>query len=516
MDARSHSQEPGGTGPARKPALSAFLQAGVTGLLIYTIWAWAGLRPSFQVAAVAAAWILLGGLMFGGGAASWRAATRDPVFYLGLLFLLLLVLQWANAGRMQYFDAGYRKWMYMPPRWRGWPSAFAAADARQMLAWFFPAWVLVLVLRSPWLNRRELRSLLMWLAGSAGLLAAFGLVQYLSGTQAIFWRQPLSSHFFASFAYGNHAPAFFVLASALTAGLLYREVFDARHSPADTPSAARLRHPGRVVFLVPVLVLCLLGAFLGFSRAGVILAGLLVAFVVGYGWLRSWRVLQPAARVNFAALSLAVAAVLFFAVASVGETGIRREFRRLALAPGAAPTLWEHVDRELGRRPHFVWAALQIWREHPWVGTGGWGFKYLVAERVPQEFWPALERRGWANVHCDPVQFLAEFGLVGSGLLLAAAGTLACGLCDRRRCRRDALWVMGVAGLGLVVLFSLVDLPFRSPAILYTWVVVLAVLPRLCRSSFKALPEDGPAPGGAGAPPAPPGAGATVEERTSR
>jgi amino acid transporter len=45
---------------------------------------------------------------------------------------------------------------------------------------------------------------------------------------------------------------------------------------------------------------------------------------------------------------------------------------------------------------------------------------------------------------------------------------------------------MGLAGLLLVGIFSAIDLPFRCPAILYTWVVVLAALTRLCGASAAA------------------------------
>ena len=491
MAAGQHpAQSPGIRSGEERPS-PAFAWWGLLLLLVYTTWAWAGLRPSFHLFSVVWAGILLAGLL-AARSGSRRAIFHDPVFFLGLAFLALLALQWANAGRVQYFDVGYLRWMYMPPRWRGWPFAFAAADARQMLSWFFPAWVVALTLRAPVLDSRRQRSLLMALAGNAGLLALFGLAQYLSGTPAIYWLQPLKGHFFATFAYGNHAPPFFVLASALAAGLLYREVFDARLSPADTPSAARLRHPGRVALLVLLLGLCLTGAFLGFSRTGVILASLLGIFVVGYGWLRGWHVLTPAGRVNFLALSLATAAMVYFAVAGVGESGIRREFKlKIAAAEFPSATIWEHIDRELDRRPRFALAALSIWRQHPWFGVGGWGYKYLVADEVAEKYWPSLEKRGWANTHCDPLQFLAEFGLVGAGLLGAALAVMARRVC-RRECRRQALGVMCIVGLGLVVLFSLVDLPFRSPAILYTWIAVLAALPQVCRS--------GPAAAAAGRP----------------
>ena len=475
----------GGNHSGESHSGAAFVYWTLLFLLAYTAWAWAGVRPSFHAVGVIVAVMILAGLLVSQPGVR-RAVVRDPVFVLGLAFLILLGLQWANAGRVQYYDVGYLRWMYMPPRWPGWPFAFAAEDARQMLAWFFPAWVVAVTLRSALLDQRRLRRLLMLLACNAGLLALFGLIQHFSGTNSIYWLRPLKGHFFASFAYGNHAPPFFVLTSALAAGLLYREMFDVRLTPADTPSATRLRHPGRVAILAPVLVLCLTGAFLGFSRAGVILATLLGIFIVGYGWLRGWRALTPAGRVNFLALTVVLVGFVFFAVAGLGASGIRKEFRPKMSAPDSPQTVWEKIDRELDRRPRFALAALAIWRDYPWFGVGGWGYKYLVAEKVSPEFWPALPKKGWANAHCDPLQFLAEFGVVGMGLLGGALAIMMCPI-FRRECRRQALWIMGSAGLVLVVLFSLVDLPFRSPAILYTWIAVLAAMPRFCRYSYHAV-----------------------------
>lgn len=470
-------------------------------LLAYTTWIWAGLRPSFHEVGVAIAGILLAGLFIGNRSAAWRGLRRDPVFFLGLAFLGYLVLQWMNAGRTQYFDVGYRRWTYTDPPWPGWPSAFSRADAAQMLAWFFPAWAIAVAIRTRTLDRRALRSLWMFVACSAGGLAAFGLIQYTSGTHSIYWIQPLNGHFFASFAYGNHAAPYFVLASGMVAGLLYREAFDTRSSHSDSPSMLLFRHPGRVVVLVPVLMLCLVGANMGFSRTGVILAGMLGLFAVGYGWSRGWRLLQPAGRVNLIALSLAVLGGLYFLVAGFGEKGIRTEFTAKPAAPGMLHTIWDRIDLELGGRPQYARAAVAIWREHPWWGVGGWGYKYLVASHVPESRWPALEKRGWANVHVDFLQFLAEFGLVGTGLLLAALGAMVREALDARRCRRDAFWTMGIASLGLTVLFSFVDIPFRCPAILFTWVALLASLPVICPahpavgSAARTVSQQVPSPG---------------------
>ena len=341
----------------------------------------------------------------------------------------------------------------------------------------------------------------MFVACNAGALAVFGLVQFVSGTREIYWVQPLSGHFFASFAYGNHAGPYFVLVGGVALGLLFRELFDVRIAPADSTSAMRLRHPWRVAVLLPVALLCGVGANMGFSRAGVILAAVLGLFSAGYLWKRAWPLLQPAGRLNLAALFFGLLGGFYFLVAGFGEHGIRNEFTLRSADPETMNSVWDRLDLELGNRPRFALAAAKIWREHPWFGVGGWGYKYLVADHVPEKFWPALEKRGWANVHVDLLQFLAEFGVVGTGLLLAALAALVRDVFALRRCRHDAFCVMGTAGLTLVVLFSFIDIPFRCPAILYTWIALLAALPVVGGGHLAAVParsSSGPGRGHSG------------------
>jgi len=484
MVVAAHPSPPDSHRSSRECAPRIFFQRTLWVLLAYTIWAWSGLRPSFHWVSVAAGAILLGGWVALGPASERRLRFRDPVFWLGLAFLGFLTIQWLNAGRVQYFDVGYQEWRYTPPRWPGWPSAFSRADALQMLAWFFPAWTIALSLRSRIWSCRDMRTLLMFIAYNAGALAIFGLVQFATGTSSIYWVQPLKEHFFATFPYGNHVAPFFVLVGALAAGLLYRELFDIRRLHQGSSTSFRLRHPWQVSVLVPILLLCLLGGNLGFSRSGVILSWALGVFVAGYGMIQGWRVLPPAGRLNFGALVLGVAGMLYFAVAGFGEKTIQKEFALKEAGTEEVSTLWQRIDLELGGRPRFAWAAIEIWQEHPWVGVGGWGYKYLVADHVPPPLWENLQKRGWANVHFDFLQFLAEFGVIGFSLLLGALGMMFRDL-FRARSRLDSLWLMGGVGLGLVGVFSVIDLPFRCPAILYVWVAVLAALPRLCAISSR-------------------------------
>jgi len=451
----------------------------------------------------------------------------DGFFYGGLFFLIYLGVQWWNAGRVLFFDVGLDQWRYSQSRHPGWPSAFSRPEAAQVLSWFFPAWVLGLVLRSPLIGTRTVLGMLRALVYGAGLLALVGIMQFVTGTKARYWVRPATDQFFASFGYTNHAAAFFVLMGAVAAGLLYREVFrmrpveisavsssggsDASHdqSVGSTHEANSRTAPSgrqllvRTTALASSLLLCLVGANLSLSRAGIILAWAMALFIAGYGLVRGWQRLHRVARVNLVAATFAILCVLYFAVSGFGEKAIVQEFKaRRPIHHVLFPVL-DNINLALADRPLLDRVAWEIWCDNPVFGVGGWGFRYLLSQYLPEAEWKShVMGYGNANVHCDPLQFLAEFGLVGGGLMMAAALALLLpvfckgvrgessgvsmphsahgvkGRGKRATSRTNPVLVMCSIGLVLVCVFSLIDLPFRCPAILSTWVLVLAALPR--------------------------------------
>jgi hypothetical protein len=401
-----------------------------------------------------------------------RSWWRDPFFYFGLLFIGYLILQRWNTGRVQFYDVGLNQWTLSPSPHPGWPSSFDRVEASQMIHWFVPAWVLALAVRSPQIGRRSLTHLLLGLTYSAGLLALFGIIQFLSQTRSHYWLSPMDEGFFASFGYTNHAAAYFVLTGALAAGFLFRELLHPARSPKKT----------RMGLLAATLLLCLTGANLSLSRAGVILAWGLAVFIAGYGIIRGWTRLSKAGRVNLAMATLAILCVFYFAVAGFGSRAISNEFRVKKPVHHVLFPVLNEVNLGLEDRPLLAGTALRIWQDHKWLGVGGWGFRYLLSSYVPSEQWEWVQKPGRANVHCDPLQFLLEFGIAGFALMSAAGLTLIVAL-FRNTNRRQPMWVMGVIGLGLVVVFSLIDLPFRCPALLCTWIVTLAALPKLTTPS---------------------------------
>jgi hypothetical protein len=438
----------------------------IAAVLIWVTWAFSGLVSAWLIPAVA----LMGSLWLIVAAALSRADRRlimhDPVFQAGLFLLIYLGVQWWNAGRLSYFDVGVQEWVFTPPRHPGWPWAFSRVEAGQMLIWFFPAWTLAVMLRLPQVNERMAGRLLRMLVYNAGLLALMGVIQFVAGAKRMYGLAPMKTFFFASFGYANHAAAFFVLMAAVAAGLLFREVF--------APAADQRRR--RISMLAGSMVLCLAGANLSLSRAGIILSWLLMFFAMGYGLVCGWTRLRPAGRLKLAVLSAAVVVILLGVVVGFGEQSIRREFKVRKPATSFVPGL-EQVNLSMGGRWDLDVAAWRMWRDHPWYGVGGWGFRHLVAYYSPASQWQEIEKPGNANVHCDILQFLAEFGVIGCLTGVAGLGVLFRPLA-RPAMWRSAVGMMGIAGLGGVVIFSLIDLPFRCPAVLWTWTSVVALLPR--------------------------------------
>jgi O-antigen ligase len=452
---------------------SRLIEWGILLVMLYSVWVWAGLRPSFHVYAFYASLPIGLLLLLSGPAAARRAVWRDPVFWLGLLLNGYLILQWSNAGRELYLDPVLNQWLYSDAPRPGWPYSFDAAEAWQMVTWFVPAWIIVCAIRSPHIQLQAARRMLLIMIASAGLLALFGLVKYHSGTQEVYWVTPFTTRFFASFAYRNHAASFFGLMGSVAVGLFFTVFF--KEQPFRRRAFMLMLSGGS-------FLLCLVGLVFSGSRIAVFFGGALSLMSLSYGFFRAWQQSSGVRRLH--AISLLLLLVLLGAVAIGGmdKEILREEFygrKQVRLVTG------EFVERKPGPDLHLdagirilqARVAWEMWKDQPWFGVGGWGYKYLAYLYVPEEQWWVIRRVGFANVHVDLLQFLTEFGLVGF-LPLAMIG-LILGRQAVRGPRPDSLRLLSLFGLGLVLFHNLLDIPFRSPGLLYHWLAILAVLPTL-------------------------------------
>lgn len=394
----------------------------------------------------------------------------DPIFYLGAAFLLLLVIQWWNSGRIRLFDMETGQWIFSDPPHPNLPSAITKGEAREMLSWFFPPWCVLLAVRCGVRNDRTAHHLVRLILLNAAALALLGITQFLSETSSLFWSFPMEGHFFASFGYPNHAGALFVLSTAVSLGLLLHEIMG---------RPGRMLRIGRTVAFSVLALLVLASANLCLTQASILLSWIMVTLTLAMAAKHVWHRLTPAKRVNLAAGCLALALGCHFIVGALGSRLLAGELTQLEGNPA----------EEVRGRWAQAEAAVSVWRKNLWFGVGGWGYRYFVDDHADMRD-GRLERHEWensvgmatgmANAHNDPAQFLAEFGAVGAGLMATVVFCLVLPL--RRGGRRGfkhPVARLTVVGLVTIALYSLMDIPFRCPAMIQHWLVFLALLPLL-------------------------------------
>jgi hypothetical protein len=424
---------------------------------------------------------------------------RDPLLYLALCFGLYLLVQGLNGGRALVLDAAGGGWSLASSP-LGWgPSCVDRADVPQAMFLVLPAWAVVLGIRHG-VTRRGKLVLLRLLVANGALLGLVGVVQFLCGTDRILGLRPATEPFFASFPYTNHAGAYFVLLSALSLGLFVQAWLD----EVDRRLA---------IWLGVALAGNLAAAICSLSRAAIVWALLLMLLGGLYAIRHAWHLVSSDMRFK--------AVTVFLLVWLLGGAFWLLVPRNNPVVQEIRAIPWSTLGQEtLGARAPQVAFAWQLWREHPWFGVGCGGFRHYAALQVEGSV-RATWHRGGEQVHHDGVQVLAEYGLVGGGLLLAAVVALMAPVIRRLRIahvtfagewsgepwllfRVSPVTVLLLAGVALTCLTSLIDLPFRSPAILATWCVALACAPAfLPAKENRTSPATLPSVAGARKPVAP-------------
>ena len=126
-----------------------------------------------------------------------------------------------------------------------------------------------------------------------------------------------------------------------------------------------------------------------------------------------------------------------------------------------------------------------MWRARKWWGTGPGTFSMVFPyyQTLP------LEDFYFRHAHCEPLQFLGEFGLLGGGLTLFGSALIVKGAVRRLGATSGLLPMRKelegpglLLALGGVGLHGLVDFPFRHPLILLVAGVWLGMSARLMRS----------------------------------
>ena len=464
-----------------------------------------------------------------------RGLVRDPLTWLSFLLMLFLTLQWLNGGTFLEWQVQEQAWRVVSPAfawlqapgtaeamamrpdnpaaaaflpvgsapWAWLPGCLRSDEAFGVLNWFVPVLTALLAVKHG-LRKRSKRRLGLFVCVMTSVLAIAGIIQFILGGEFLYWGLKSNAFFFATFGYPNHAACFFPAVMAWALGMLLWSVEHREHT--------RVRP---WVYGVTV-ILCAASGILSGSRAGMLFTLALVAFTVLYipvrylgSWAPKWRVVVPLLLLIVAGVTLGTAAFRIYAITqnreakaalaaakTPEERAAATQLRTYGTLPALDNVLMEIADTPwqsylehplLMRSGYQGILALRQAADHPWYGTGAWSFRWLNANYIrpdvpeEQEWFQARLGVGQANVHNDTLQFLAEHGWVGFGLMLGCVATLCLpflwqllrspqifvndDLADRTWPNRiNAFYVYAFVGTALIAVHSFIDLVFRSPA----------------------------------------------------
>lgn len=270
----------------------------------------------------------------------------------------------------------------------------------------------------------------------AFLLSLLAILQFFSSHGLIYWTVKTAGWTFGPYVNHNHY-----------AGLMEMLIPIAACYVLSRPRNHPIRTLLGFALLVPIASLLLSG-----SRGGFVS---LLAEVLILGGILVWRSPGDSRRslVTATALGITAAALLFFWIDSGNISK-----RLVSVVP-----LGGYREVELADRLVVARDSLRILRDHPWIGTGPGSFEtaYPRYQSFPTDL-------VWDHAHNDYAEALAETGLVGGTLILAAL-VMFFGLAFRNmgeRLKSGRGWISLGAAIGCcgLLVHSFVDFNLHIPA----------------------------------------------------
>lgn len=394
---------------------------------------------------------------------AWPRLIRFPLFWLGVVLLALLCVQWFNPAWEFQIDAK-AWWLRRKPHLEWLPAGVHTPFER------YNVWRSVLIYGAAWLvacsiwigitRRRALQIVFGVLVGNAVLLAGIGFVQRLMNEPRVLWiRSFKDASSFSSFVYQNHGGAYFGLAAAAGLGLALWHFFEGRKRMARSTPAS--------VWLVVAAVLVFAVLF-SFSRGAVITLA-----IFGIGAVLAWLILRienpvrsTTPRIVSVALALLFLGALFCVVRYVDFNTITQRFREMSALRGSDPSV---ASRVMARD-----AAWDMYRDYWLLGAGAGSFRFLYTPVYVRNYPEIYEggRAFWEHAHIDWLEIPIELGLTG-GLLIAAAFGWCLRQFQHNRGWRHPIATMVLLGCCQTLLHAAIDFPFQNPAVLITWWMLL-------------------------------------------
>ena len=404
----------------------------------------------------------------------WPKLVRFPLCWLGLLLLAYILVQALNPAWV--YARNTNSWWLNPVDNITWLPSGMETPYKDMNPWrvlviYGTVWLTVCALWVGVTRRVTVQWLFTVIAGNGALLAIIGILQKVTGAQVILWgllpSQSKATYFFSTIIYKNHAGAYFNLVLMLTVGLLYWH-FSRAERRLDRSSPAPVF--GFICVLLGLSVL------LTNSRGGILLlmGFSLIAFI---GFIVRCTLYRSESRSPWTITVLCAVFALFVGLGAY-FLNAGTSFERVGKLIENRQTDNSVVSRTLVRNA--TWDMAKDNMVTGW-GAGSYRHYFPVYQRNYPEIyhvpWNKEARYRWEYAHNDYVQFLAEFGLIGVGILTAM---LLAGL---RHFIRHRVWqrphlMFILLALVITTLHAWMDFQFHNPAILVLWCASAALVGR--------------------------------------
>ena len=432
----------------------------------------------------------------------WSAMRGDPLVWTSLVLILILAVPFFNKALCVNCDAGLiAAGADSAPPIPFLPFCVNRFEHLNVFLWFAAALSAAIVVRHS-LTQSGKRLTLAIIVWNGLALAALGFLQHAIDAPGPLWNgetglphvrgiQKGMADFFSTFGYANMAGCYFTLLFGLAVALwrdttrraqLEYEMKDISNA-ADKP---RLSFWKAHYHLIPAAVF-FYAALYSMSRSAIFFASSCATIYIIHTFITHLSRLDTKLEKvrTFVVGILGICVLVFAATVFIPQKAVREI--------GSLNTI-ETLDRVSGRTDGMKRAATEIWQDNMLFGCGGWGFKHFSTQKLPPARLPIV---GGINVHNDYLQFLAEHGVVGFGLLVAAivmlfwpVGRAWRELIKRTRFmkKRDlpakpvAIFVLPAPVFCILVaeicalIHAFGDCPFRSPAIMTLFFVSLAAM----------------------------------------
>jgi len=429
----------------------------------------------------------------------WRRMKRDPVVWMSVLFLVLLTIPFVNNGLCPVCDSEkIALGLSVGPYVKYLPFCVDRLEHLTVFLWFAVALSSLVVTRHC-LARHGQRLLLEIVVWNGAALSVFGFIEAVAGAPGPFWQALHGSAvvppgtFFSTFGYPNMAGDYFTTLFALGVAVWRWRYDEVREDIRRDHEHAQAKQRGKFwrqnYILIPT-VLCFFAALNTLSRSAILMVTTLAVLFFVHTAVTFLNRLHRAKRVKAGAWGLLALIALVLTVVMFTPEKLQREVNTLD-ATGV-------LDRMAGKGQYHVDVAMRLWRDHLAFGCGGWGYRHLCLSKMTPEEQPYLQKVGGSNVHNDHLQFLAEHGLVGYGLLVAIVVFLLLPVAKVWRASVKAIRfspdkakrvpppiqvfalpasVFCILGAALATtIHAFADCPLRSPAVLTLFFVMLAAM----------------------------------------